>query len=87
MDERIKALLRELGEAINDAVTQSTRVAEVMQAIRGHGHEIALTLDANMAIAETAAPDGEPARTAEISSDDLLTEDDQRFLRRLKIGY
>jgi hypothetical protein len=80
VDEKVKSLLRELGEAINGAVTASPRVAEVMQAIRNQGYDIALTLDANIAVADRRKQAGEA------SPEDDLTADDRRFLKRLKIG-
>ena len=81
MDESVKALLRELGEAINEVVTASPRVADVMQAIRNQGYDIVLTLDANVAVAARRG------RAAQASSEDQLTADDRRFLKRLKIEY
>ena len=81
MDENVKALLRELGEAINEVVTASPRVADVMQAIRNQGYDIVLTLDANVVVAVKRG------RAAQASPEGQLTADDRRFLKRLKIEY
>jgi CheY-like chemotaxis protein len=84
MDESLKSLLRELGEAINEAVTGSPRVAEVIQAIRNQGYDIVLTLDVNIAVADNRKPAGAaPQPPAEGG----LTAADRRFLKRLKIDY
>ena len=80
MDESVKALLRELGEAINEVVTASPRVADVMQTIRNQGYEIVLRLDANVAVKRGQA-------AAQASPAEQLTADDRRFLKRLKIEY
>jgi len=84
VDESLKSLLRELGEAINEAVTGAPRVAEAMQAIRNQGYDIVLTLDANIAVADRRMQTGAAAQT---SAEDDLTTADRRFLKRLKIDY
>lgn len=84
MDEGLKSLLRELGEAINEAVTGASQVAEVMQAIRNQGYDIALTLDANIAVADKRQQAGV---TGQPSIEEEMTAADRRFLKRLKIDY
>lgn len=84
MDEGLKSLLRELGEAINEAVTGAPQVAEVMQSIRNQGYDIVLTLDANIAVADKRKPAGAAALP---SAEDELSAADRRFLKRLKIDY
>jgi hypothetical protein len=84
MDEGLKSLLRELGEAINEAVTGAPQVAEVMQAIRNQGYDIVLTLDANIAVADKRQQTGAAALS---SAEEDLTAADRRFLKRLKIDY
>ena len=46
LDNRMKQLLRELGRAINEAVSESDRIAESISRIRGNGYEVFLMLDA-----------------------------------------
>jgi orotate phosphoribosyltransferase len=84
VNENVQALLRELGEVINDVVTSSTRVADAMQAIRDQGYELDLKLDANISLSRKGkqASESEPA-----SPEDRLTAEDRKFLKRLKIGY
>lgn len=75
MDPRMKDLLQELGSAINEAVSRSSRVEFVMQSIRDAGYEVSLTLDANIAV------ESKPI----LEDDDHFTDDDRSFLRRLRI--
>ena len=75
MDTKIKELLQELGEAINDSVTQSPRVAEVLDFLRDSGYDVNLLLEAKIAIEEKSAK----------NSDDIFTDADREFLRRLRI--
>ena len=81
MDEKIKALLQELGDAINDVVTHSARVEAIMEAIRDSGYEVYLTLEANIAVEDKGAG-SRPPRAKPAAE---LTEDDRRFLKRLRI--
>jgi hypothetical protein len=82
VDESVKSLLREPGEAISGAVTGAPRVAEVMQGIRNQGYSIALARDANMAVAGNRK---QASAAAQASPEDQRTADDRRFLKRLKI--
>ena len=50
MDERTRAALRELGDALNEAVSSSERVHEILQKLREEGHEPYLVLDATVAL-------------------------------------
>jgi hypothetical protein len=84
LDDHVKALLKELGEAINEAVTGSIRVESIMQALRESGFEAYLMLEANIAV-EDKRPGGEAGVEAEASTDEWFTEDDLRFLKRLRI--
>lgn len=71
----MKDLLQELGSAINEAVSRSSRVELVMQSIRKAGYEVSLSLDANIAVESKPVLEG----------DDQFTDDDRSFLRRLRI--
>ena len=50
LDERTRAALRELGNALNEAVSSSSRVHDILQKIREEGHEAWLVLDATVAL-------------------------------------
>ncbi len=50
MDERTRAALRELGKALNEAVSSSAEVHEILQRLREEGHEPYLVLDATVAL-------------------------------------
>ncbi len=76
MDERVKGLLKDLGEAIDETVTQSPRIESIMQAIRDSGYEVYLMLQANIAVEN---------RQQKSSGETNFSEDDKRFLKRLRI--
>lgn len=74
LDDRMKQLLRELGHAINDSVSDSERIAEAIAGIRAAGFEIVLKLDATIGLARRSSAEG--AR---------ITSQDRRFLESLHI--
>src|SRR5437868_1590152 len=73
IDDQLKRLLRELGHAINDTVSESDRIAEAIAGVRAAGYDIVLKLDATIGLARRES------QTA------LITPNDQRFLKSLHI--
>ena len=76
LDDHLKNLLRELGHAINDTVSESERITGAVAGVRAHGYDIVLKLDATIGLAKR---DG--------SNDDgpQMTTQDRRFLESLRI--
>lgn len=81
LDKAAKKAVRELGEAINQAVEKSTSVAEAIECLRALGYEPNLTLKLEIGLQEI---DGESDDFPEEIELDL-TDDDVRTLRRMKI--
>ena len=81
MNEKVKVLLQELGEAINETVTGSQKVEAIMQSIRESGYEVYLLLQANIAVESLEGKAGAESREEE----EEFTSDDLRFLKQLKI--
>ncbi|MCI0486383.1 MAG: hypothetical protein L0229_07265 [Blastocatellia bacterium] len=81
MDEKVKGLLQELGDVINETVTASPRIASVMTAIKNSGYEVFLILEANPAADKRSARPG----TGKKRTMDGFTDDDRQFLKRLRI--
>src|SRR4029078_10388047 len=50
LDERTKSYLRELGAALNAAVSSSEKVHEILGKVRGEGYDAYLVLDATVAL-------------------------------------
>ena len=73
LDDQLKQLLRELGHAINDTVSDSERISGAIASVRAAGYDIVLKLDATIGLAKREAP---PAR---------ITTHDRRFLESLRI--
>jgi hypothetical protein len=73
LDDRMKQLLRELGHAINDSVSDSERIADAISGVRAAGFDIVLKLDATIGLAR---------RTGQNTK---MTTQDRRFLESLHI--
>jgi hypothetical protein len=76
LDDHLKNLLRELGHAINDTVSESDRITGAIAGVRAHGYDIVLKLDATIGLAKRDGTAGDAAR---------LTTLDRRFLESLRI--
>jgi hypothetical protein len=75
LDDHLKNLLRELGHAINDTVSESDRITGAIAGVRAHGYDIVLKLDATIGLARRDAA----------NQDSKLTTLDRRFLESLRI--
>jgi hypothetical protein len=95
LDENLERLIRELGEAINDAINESEEIHEAMERIRATGAEVMLILEATIAfkekpVTEEAAEEGEKPKYRDISIEQRLAEvshEDRQFLRSLNIKF
>src|SRR5215475_6018921 len=92
LEERLKILMQELGNAINETLSDSDRIAEAIGEIKRAGYDVFLVLEATIGFnkrdeqeAESAESEGEP-RTFEATGKIKLTTQDHKFLRALKIA-
>ena len=90
-------LMQELGNAINDSLSDSDRIAEAIGEIKQAGYDVFLVLEATIGF--NKREDGEESddagdaearpeikRTFESTGKIKFTSQDQRFLRALKIA-
>jgi hypothetical protein len=73
LDDRMKQILRELGHAINDTVSDSDRIADAISSVRAAGFDIVLKLDATIGLARRSSQEAK------------MTSQDRRFLESLHI--
>lgn len=73
LDNELKQLLRELGQAINETVSDADRITAAIGRIRAAGYDIVLKLDATIGLAKREA---KPAQ---------MTAQDRRLLQSLNI--
>ena len=92
MDERLKELMQELGNAINESLSDSDRIAAAIGEIKRAGYDVFLVLEATIGFnkRDDSEADGTSQDTREMPKSELagkmkLTSQDQKFLRALKI--
>ena len=97
MDEPLKHLMQELGNAINESLSESDRIAEAIGEIKRAGYDVFLVLEATIGFnrrdeedesddeSEVMEVQDEPKRF-EATGKIKLTSQDHRFLRALKIA-
>jgi hypothetical protein len=93
LDDRLKELMQELGNAINESLSDSDRIAAAIGEIKRAGYDVFLVLEATIGFNkrdESADDDIEGAETEaprfESAGRIKLTTQDQKFLKALKIA-
>jgi hypothetical protein len=91
LDDNLKQLMKELGAAINDALSESEDISEAIQNVRNAGYDVFLVLEATIGFNKRSKIDGsgEEATANGLKSGELklkVTAQDLKFLRSLKIS-
>ena len=58
MDQQLKQLMKELGEAINESLADSEQIAEVVSKIKDSGYDIFLVLEATIGVSKPGEKSG-----------------------------
>ena len=88
LDDNLKRLMKDLGAAINDALSGSGKISEAMQNVRDSGYDVFLVLEATIGFnrrseGESAEEDEIPLIRSEIKLE--INTQDMKFLKSLKI--
>ena len=101
MEEKLKELMQELGNAINESLSDSDRIAAAIGEIKKAGYDVFLVLEATIGIhqrdesgsdetgSDSTSDADAPApakRKFESTGKIKLTSQDHKFLRALKIA-
>jgi hypothetical protein len=98
LDDQLKDLMQELGNAINESLSDSDRIAAAIGEIKRAGYDVFLVLEATIGFNKRGEEsDEEPAEQIEMEAPPpkgrrklggkiSLTTQDQKFLRALKIS-
>ena len=87
MTHRVRELIQQLGEAIQESVIESEEIAGVVQDIRKHGFDVLLMLEATIGLNEVVKEADETAVAVGHSGSELpFTQNDLSFLRSLRIS-
>lgn len=86
MDQRLKGLMKELGEAINTSLSDSDQIAEVISRIKLGGYDVFLVLEATIGFnrIDEQAEEDTPA-SPRVAADFSVTAQDVKFLKSLRI--
>jgi hypothetical protein len=85
LDDRLKELMKQLGVAINESLSESESVSAAMADIREAGYDVFLVLEATIGFHKREGESSdEPAAIIE-SGDLVLNAHDARFLKAMKI--
>ena len=88
MDQQLKNLMKELGEAINESLADSEQIADVVTRIKDGGYDIFLVLEATIGVSRPGekTSDRTSMVTTLASNPDLkVSEQDLKFLKSLRI--
>src|SRR5438552_9159007 len=97
LDDRLRDLMQELGNAINESLSDSDRIAAAIGEIKRAGYDVFLALEAtsgfnkrsetdeNDETEETVELEAQPETTRRRVGKIKLTSQDQKFLRAFKI--
>ena len=89
LDDTFKRLIKELGDAINESLSESVRIADVMSRIRNAGYDLFLVLEVTIGFNKRGEVN--VVHRQKINADAhpdpefRLTTQDTQFLRALKI--
>ena len=88
IDDKLKGLIKELGDAINGALSQSVAINDAIQNVRNAGYDVELALEATIGFKKK--PDEvsseSAARAAPVDGKLKITSQDLKFLQSLKIS-
>src|SRR5271155_5220891 len=85
LNQKVKNLIKKLGEAIHESVSESEDIAVVVKNIREQGFDVLLMLEATIGLNELEA---EPEESLDESGEDAhgpFTQSDLTFLKSLRI--
>jgi len=90
VEERLKGLMQDLGNAINESLSDSERIAEAIGEIKSAGYDVFLVLEATIGFNKRdgeESTDEDSAVTHETTTTGKVrfTTQDQRFLKALRI--
>jgi 4-aminobutyrate aminotransferase-like enzyme len=89
LDDNLKQLMKELGAAINDALSDSEEISEAIQNVRNAGYDVFLVLEATIGFNKRSKTEGDDTSPAGLKSGEMklkVTAQDLKFLRSLKIS-
>ena len=88
VEQRFKDLIKQLGHAIDESLSESETIAEVIGEIKKEGYDVLLVLEATIGFNRRSSSDASSVDDSNEAKDlgSSLTEQDQKFLKALSIS-
>ena len=88
VDNRLKSMMKELGDAINSSLSDSEQIADVISRIKDGGYDVFVVLEATIGVNQQDDEEtGEELTEASHSPAELnVTSQDLKFLKSLRIS-
>jgi len=90
LDDNLKHLIKELGAAINDALSESKGINDAIQNVKDAGYDVFLVLEATIGFNKKPNADSQDDVAASVVDSEnaqlKVTGQDLKFLRSLKIS-
>ena len=88
MDQQLKQLMKELGEAINESLADSEPIADVVSRIKEGGYDIFLVLEATIGVSKPGEKTSDKTSlvtTLATNPELKISDQDMKFLKSLRI--
>lgn len=85
MEDHLKELMQRLGHAINESLSESESIAEVIGEIKREGYDVFLVLEATIGFGRRVDEEDEEPEAEAPDGEHAFSEQDQAFLKALKI--
>ena len=86
VDDHLKELMQQLGNAINESLSDSENIAEVIGEIKRSGYDVFLVLEATIGFNKRPGDEPDDGRPRTRTPTEVsFTAQDQAFLKALKI--
>jgi len=88
VDQQLKQLMKELGEAINESLADSEQIAEVVSKIKDGGYDIFLVLEATIGVSKPGDKSSDKTSmvtTLTSNPEFKISDQDLKFLKSLRI--
>ena len=83
VDQQLKQLMKELGEAINESLADSEPIADVVSRIKEGGYDIFLVLEATIGVSKPGEKTSE--KPSLMTTEFKINDQDLKFLKSLRI--
>ncbi|MGC2448898.1 MAG: hypothetical protein WA477_14725 [Candidatus Sulfotelmatobacter sp.] len=88
MDPQLKQLMKELGDAINESLSDSEQISEVVSRIKEGGYDIFLVLEATIGVSKQGEKNTDKTSLVSTMSSNpelKISDQDLKFLKSLRI--